>query len=197
MRTIKIDTVETIEKELWTAKQRQSHSLHEISYRACYKAELPRYFIEKFTSKGDLVFDPFMGRGTTVLEASLLGRRGVGNDSNPLSVVLLKPRLNPPKLWDIKRYLFFLETGFKKTSITETVDGNSKVDLSMFYHPETRRQIEFLKQVLSAASSTNKEHDIKDWIRMVATNRLTGHSIGFFSVYSLPPNQATLQSEQK
>jgi hypothetical protein len=34
------------------------------------------------------------------------------------------------------------------------------------------------------------------WIAMVATNRLTGHSKGFFSVYTLPPNQAVSQQSQ-
>lgn len=35
------------------------------------------------------------------------------------------------------------------------------------------------------------------WIRMVATNRLTGHSSGFFSVYTLPPNQAVSVDSQR
>jgi len=45
----------------------------------------------------------------------------------------------------------------------------------------------------------NKEIDFVDqWIQMVATNRLTGHSPGFFSVYTLPPNQAvTIESQKK
>src|SRR5919205_3907131 len=60
--------------EYWTARQRQSHALHEVSYRACFKAELPRFFIERLTAPGDLVYDPFMGRGTTLLEAALMGR---------------------------------------------------------------------------------------------------------------------------
>jgi hypothetical protein len=34
------------------------------------------------------------------------------------------------------------------------------------------------------------------WIRMVAVNRLTGHSAGFFSVYTLPPNQAVSPRSQ-
>src|SRR4029077_5977255 len=39
---------------------------------------------------------------------------------------------------------------------------------------------------------------VDDWIRMVAINRLTGHSPGFFSVYTLPPNQAvSVQSQKK
>ena len=36
-----------------------------------------------------------------------------------------------------------------------------------------------------------------DWIRMVALNRLTGHSAGFFSVYTLPPNQAVSVKSQR
>ncbi len=84
--------------EYWTARQRQSHALHEVSYRACFKAELPRFFIERLTAPGDLVYDPFMGRGTTLLEAALMGRRVAGNDINPLSRVLIAPRLAPPPL---------------------------------------------------------------------------------------------------
>ncbi|MGJ8723977.1 MAG: hypothetical protein ACSHYB_05420 [Roseibacillus sp.] len=40
--------------------------------------------------------------------------------------------------------------------------------------------------------------EVDRWIRMVATNRLTGHSPGFFSVYTLPPNQATsIRAQEK
>ncbi len=60
--------------EFWTAKQRAAHSLHEISYRACFKPQLPRFFIERLTHPGEFVYDPFMGRGTTLIEAALLGR---------------------------------------------------------------------------------------------------------------------------
>jgi len=41
--------------ELWTSKQRQNNPIHEISYRACFKPELPRFFIYLFTVEGDLV----------------------------------------------------------------------------------------------------------------------------------------------
>lgn len=48
--------------EFWTAGQRQAHSLHEVSYRACFKPQLPRFFIQRLTTEGDVVYDPFMGR---------------------------------------------------------------------------------------------------------------------------------------
>jgi hypothetical protein len=38
---------------------------------------------------------------------------------------------------------------------------------------------------------------VDDWIRMVAINRLSGHSPGFFSVYTLPPNQAVSARSQR
>ena len=78
------DGVDFFVNEFWTAKQRQASSLQEISYRACFKPQLPRFFIERLTQPGEVVYDPFMGRGTTVLEAALLGRVPCGCDINPL-----------------------------------------------------------------------------------------------------------------
>ena len=91
------ETYPRLSMAFWTAKQRQASNLHEISYRACYKPQLPRHFIERLTRPGDRVYDPFSGRGTTALEAALLGRRVVANDINPLSELLARPRLSLPE----------------------------------------------------------------------------------------------------
>ena len=97
--------VPTETNEFWTAKQRAGHSIHEISYRACYKPQLPAYFIQKFCKPESVVYDPFMGRGTTLIEAQLHGHKVIGNDINPLSKVLTSPRLNPPMLTNIEKRL--------------------------------------------------------------------------------------------
>ena len=65
--------------EFWTAKQRQATSIHEVAYRACFKAQLPNFCITKLTHKGDIVCDPFSGRGTTVIETALVGRNAIAN----------------------------------------------------------------------------------------------------------------------
>jgi len=67
-------SVPVYEAELWTSRQRQASSIHEISYRACFKPQLPGYFIERLTREGDVVYDPFSGRGTTAIEAALRPR---------------------------------------------------------------------------------------------------------------------------
>ena len=87
--------------EFWTSGQRQAHSIHEVSYRACFKPQLPEFFITRLTKERDAVYDPFMGRGTTPVQAALLGRRPVGNDINPLSVLFTRPRLEPPAIRDV------------------------------------------------------------------------------------------------
>lgn len=173
--------------EFWTARQRQAHSLHEISYRACFKPQLPRFFVERFTKAGEVVYDPFMGRGTTLLEAALLGRKPVGNDVNPLSRMLVGPRLSPPPLEEVERRL-------EKISLVTKSAGPE--ELLVFYHPETLLQLMALREYFLERSAEGKFDNVDGWIRMVALNRLTGHSNGFFSVYTLPPNQAVSVKSQ-
>jgi hypothetical protein len=171
----------------WTVKQRQACSLHEVSYRACFKPQLPRYFIERLTQPGDRVYDPFSGRGTTGIEAGLLGRGVVLNDVNPLGILLARPRFFIPDLGD-------LETRLRSLDLAQ--DRRADRDLSMFYHPRTESEIVGLKDYLADRKKAGEEDALDQWIRMVATNRLTGHSKGFFSVYSLPPNQAASPQSQ-
>ena len=166
--------------EFWTSKQRQANNLHEISYRACYKPQLPSFFIDLFTEPGDVVYDPFAGRGTTLIEAALLNRNIISNDVNPLSRILIESRLNIPTIQQIEERLNQIHFNEYKADI----------DLSMFYHRDTESEIVCLKNDLDTSNS------VDNWIKMVSTTRLTGHSAGFFSGYTLPPNQATTQKGQ-
>ncbi len=174
--------------EYWTSGQRQANSLHEISYRACFKPQLPEFFIARLSQPGDGVYDPFMGRGTTPLEAALLGRIPLANDINPLSRILLRPRLHPPTLEQIEQRL-------NQIDLTQAEEEN--VELLHFFHRDTLREIIALKEYLLQKDNDGTLDFIDDWIRMVAVNRLSGHSTGFFSVYSLPPNQAVSIKRQK
>jgi hypothetical protein len=174
--------------EYWTAGQRQTSSIHEISYRACFKPQLPAFFIKWLSREGDTIYDPFGGRGTTVIEAALLKRKVISNDANPLSRILTEPRLHIPATDEIARRLDEIETDEEE---------RADIDLSMFYHRKTEAEIVSLRDYLSARRTDGTEDAVDRWIRMVATNRLTGHSRGFFSVYTLPPNQAVSQESQR
>ncbi len=127
-----------------------------------------------------------MGRGTTPVEAALLGRIPFGCDVNPLSQHLLGPRLRPPALEEI---------GARLEKINFHDRDELPEDLLVFYHPETLREIAALKKYLLGRGLLDA---VDAWIGLIALNRLTGHSPGFFSVYTLPPNQAvSIKSQRK
>jgi DNA modification methylase len=53
-----------------------------------FASQLPATLIGVLSSPGDLVLDPFVGSGTTSVEAQRLGRRSVGIDLNPVSCLI-------------------------------------------------------------------------------------------------------------
>ena len=125
-----------------------------------------------------------MGRGTTLIEARLHGHRVIGNDVNPLSKVLTQPRLNPPTLIEIEERL---------QEVNLPTDAAIDPELLVFFHEQTLQEIYgwrtyFQQPRLDAVDA---------WLQMVACSRLTGHSKGFFSVYTLPPNLATSVTAQR
>jgi site-specific DNA-methyltransferase (adenine-specific) len=81
----------------WKDQQRLwGHSFHPMcSYLASFPAALAHAFIARYSRRGDVVLDPFSGRGTTPLQAAAEGRIGVGNDLNPFAHLLTASKVEP------------------------------------------------------------------------------------------------------
>jgi hypothetical protein len=81
----------------WKDQQRLwGHSFHPMcSYLASFPAALAHAFIARWSRPGDVVLDPFSGRGTTPLQACAEGRFGVGNDLNPFAHLLTASKVDP------------------------------------------------------------------------------------------------------
>jgi DNA modification methylase len=73
-----------------------SHAIH--AFPAKFPPQLPKKIIENLTEPGDLVLDPMMGSGTTLLEAVLLNRCAIGVDIDPLALRISYTKLNPKSL---------------------------------------------------------------------------------------------------
>src|SRR5262249_26914802 len=65
---------------------------------ARFPSELPRRCILLGTKKNDIVFDPFAGQGTTLIEARRAGRRYFGCDVSPTYVSAAQKRLDQLEL---------------------------------------------------------------------------------------------------
>ena len=81
----------------WKAQARLwGPTLHPMcSYLASFPASLAHAFIARYSRPGDIVIDPFSGRGTTALQADAEGRIGVGNDLNPFAHLLTAAKVEP------------------------------------------------------------------------------------------------------
>ena len=81
----------------WKDQQRLwGHPFHPMcSYLASFPAALAHAFIARYSRAGDVVLDPFSGRGTTPLQACAEGRIGVGNDLNPFAHLLTASKVEP------------------------------------------------------------------------------------------------------
>ncbi|MGH9367207.1 MAG: DNA methyltransferase, partial [Thermoanaerobaculia bacterium] len=132
------------------------------------------------TRPGDLVFDPFSGRGTTLLEASLLGRRAIASDLNPVAFCISAAKAKPPQLGRLLRFIDELEEEYSQRG-RERSDSQGALPefFSVAFHRSTLSQILFLRRRLQWRSRV-----LDRFVAALLLAQLHGevdHSPNFFS----------------
>jgi DNA methylase len=123
------------------------HPLHSL---CPYFAMFPEDFVERHviahTKPGDIVFDPFCGRGTTVFQSLLMNRPSSGVDINPVAACVAGAKSNPPSLVLVLQRIDELERLFvrRKRSIPSPSPFFERC-----FHQSTLQQILFLRQTLT------------------------------------------------
>lgn len=65
---------------LWIIPERDKAGKHNGFYHGNFVPQIPHQLILRYSKKGDIIFDPFIGSGTTAIEAEALGRNCIGID---------------------------------------------------------------------------------------------------------------------
>ncbi len=139
---------------------RISHGLHK--YPAKFFPELPRWLIQKYSKPGEIVLDPFMGSGTSNIEALLLGRHSVGIDVDPFARFLTKVKstiLNIEELEESTDYLLNALLKYDPKKI-------NKADLPIFpyrdnwFNQEILYELAYIKKIILNSKFSD---DIKDF----------------------------------
>jgi hypothetical protein len=138
---------------LWHAiSPRWGHAMHTMcSYQGMFPARLANYFVQRYSQVGDIVLDPFSGRGTTALQARMSGRQVIGNDLNPLAYVLTRAKANPPSWLSVLKAVDGLEREFNRG---KRIVGDISADIKMLFHERTLAQLVFIKQRLLSSPMT-------------------------------------------
>jgi DNA modification methylase len=81
---------------LWHLPRCKDWATHSLNarFRANWDPEVARNIILRYSKPGDIILDPFVGSGTTLIESRLLGRKGIGVDLSREAIILARDRLN-------------------------------------------------------------------------------------------------------
>jgi site-specific DNA-methyltransferase (adenine-specific) len=194
----------------WKEQQRLwGHPFHPMcSYLASFPAALAHAFIARYSRPGDVVLDPFSGRGTTPLQASAEGRIGAGNDLNPFAHLLTAAKLEPPTAAAALTRLAALRLGWAASTgaweaLAERVvtapgvvgsrvpapgtgrdpsaaDESVPDEVAIAFHPRTLAQLLYVRTTLELADPVDR------FLAAAMTGILHGRSASYLS--TLMPN---------
>ena len=126
--------------------------LHAICpYLAMFPEGFVRAHVQEHSDPGEWVFDPFCGRGTTILESLLLGRRAGGSDINPVAYCISRAKAEPPTPTALQARISLLE-GRYRSAPTEDLQKERRALPPFFrraFYPTTLREVLFLRSVLN------------------------------------------------
>lgn len=100
-----------------------------------------------FTKKGDTVFDPFAGRGTTALQARILNRKSISTDLNPIALTLCEAKNANLTKEEIFLRIEELERKYD-TSLYQQEALAQPVEVHLIFHPRTLAQLCYLRRKL-------------------------------------------------
>jgi len=142
-----------------------THGLHK--YPAKFFPELPRWIVERYSRPGELALDPFMGSGTTNLEAMLRGRPSVGVDIDPFSRFLARAKTTPltaPELTAAVAELTARLEQFDPVADAAADDIPEFPYRDNWFKPYVLRELAFIQGGIAGLSATPA---VKDFLRAV------------------------------
>lgn len=123
------------------------HPLHSICpYFAMFPEDFVLEQLYAYSRPGDVVLDPFCGRGTTILESLLNNRAALGTDINPVAACVAGAKANVPAPQAVLKRVDELRDEFTATACR--VEPRTEFFRHCF-HRETYAEIAFLRGALS------------------------------------------------
>jgi DNA modification methylase len=79
---------------VWNFRKRGDWAVHQSDYRGNWAPMVPRNLILRYSLEGEIILDPFVGGGTTLIEAWLNNRRSYGLDISPIAIKIAQQRID-------------------------------------------------------------------------------------------------------
>jgi len=159
-----------------------SHNFH--SFPAKFPPQLPKLFINELTMEGDVVLDPMVGSGTTMLEAYLANRKGIGFDIDPLAIKISRVKSKPMDKNELVKLGFKIYTAAKtgyyvnKNNLQKLLDESfelkTKEFLDYWFLKETQLELLSLREQIKKINS----EDFRDFFEVIFSSVIITKSGG-------------------
>lgn len=104
-------------------------------------------WIDQLSKPGEVVLDPFSGRGTTAFQSMLMGRRPIACDVNDVAYCVTRAKTKAPALPALRRRLTVLERGFERAAWSRRAAKMPEF-FQYAYHRKTLAQVLYLRDRL-------------------------------------------------
>lgn len=140
-----------------------THCYH--SYPARMIPQVARKLIDKYGKKSKLLFDPYCGTGTSLVEANLKNINAIGTDLNPLARLIAEAKTTPVNIQTLDLYLkdfndkvFALRFGIKDTKSIVLPDFQN---IDYWFSKEVQKQLVIIKQYIDNITDTSIQNFFK------------------------------------
>ena len=145
-------------------------------YTAKFIPQIPSKIIKQFAKSNDIVVDPFMGSGTALIEAKLLGCHSYGLDTNPLAVKIAKAKtmlMNETKAKEIDRFLEWVEKRkrYPDKASTNSLEQDPFPVIKSWFRPDVAYKINLILNEIN-----NYSPDVQNFLQIGLSTLLKGMS---------------------
>jgi hypothetical protein len=107
-----------------------------------FPSQVPSIAIGRLSNLGDVVLDPFMGSGTSIVEAQRLGRHSIGIDVNPISCLMARAKTMIHPFPVVEKYI---DRMVSEVALGQAANGTltppPTVQVEKWYAPETANEL--------------------------------------------------------
>ena len=171
-----------------------THNFH--AFPAKFPPQLPKKFIVGLTLPGEKVLDPMSGSGTTVLEAVLSGRHGIGVDIDPLALNLTKVKVSDLDLGKLLTCAnSILEQGYHvlkhkraelHAALYNRFDGPTKKFVDYWFLEETQLELLALIQAIEKIPRPNLRKFFEIALSSIIITKSGGVSLAYDLAHTRP-----------
>lgn len=159
---------------LWIFQERDKSGKHRNIYQGNFIPQIPNQLLRRFTKEGDVVFEPFMGSGTTLFECETLKRKYIGFDINEEIIDYVNKMMNDNK-YNEYYYTFYCNSLDSIEVDKNLIVAQNKLNFQklqfILFHPPYMNIIKFTDNKSDLSQINNIQEFVKHF-KIICENSL-------------------------